>query len=356
MTPRAIARRRLARQHVASPKLRTPEELVSSLVAVQAQDFLGSLWAIGLRLPAATERDVETAVAERTIVRTWAMRGTLHFVAAADVRWMLGLLAPRMLRRAAGRTRGLGVDEAGLRRSRELLVGAMRGGGLLTRPEIYALLSSGGVRTDGQKGMHILWMLAHEGVLCLATREGRQQTFGLLDEWVPGGRSLTRDEALEELARRYFTGHGPATVMDFSWWSGLGVSDARAGLEAAASGLARHEAGGETYWEPKDAPELEGVSRGFLLPAFDEFLVAYADRTAALDLDGRAKPPTPFQVLSPAAVVDGLMVGTWKRSVTREGVVVRLSPFSGMDAAERRTLLTAAGGYARFLGTAVEVL
>lgn len=355
MKQRDIARYRLVRQHIAASKLSSPAEVVSSLGAVQAQDYLGALWAIGLRLPGGTESMVEEAVADRTIVRTWPMRGTLHFVAASDVHWMLELLAPRAIRAAEGRMRRLGIDEAAMLRSRELLAGALQGGKRLTRPEAYAVLEKGGVRTAGQRGLQITWRLAHEGLLCLAGREGKLHTFALLDEWVPRGRRFGREEALAELARRYFAGHGPASVRDFAWWSGLRISEAEEGLLAVSAGLSRHDVGDAVYWASPEPQELMGASGGFLLPAFDEFAVGYTDRRAALSEDRAGERPSGFVVLGPAAIADGRMVGNWRRTLDKTGCSVALAPFARLSAAERRALSAHAERYGRFLGASVEV-
>ncbi|MDA4117953.1 MAG: winged helix DNA-binding domain-containing protein [Thaumarchaeota archaeon] len=355
MTPRDIARRRLVQQRIAGAKFKTPNDVVASLGAVQAQNFLGALWGIGLRMADATEPQVEQAIADRTIVRTWPMRGTLHFVAAPDVHWMLELLTPRVIAGAKGRMRQFGIDDAAISRSRELLVGALQGGKKLSRTGIYKMLDSAGVSTSGQRGLHILWRLAHDGLLCLGPRIGKQQTFVLLDEWVPRGKRLRREAALSELALRYFVGHGPATLQDFAWWSGLTISDARVGLEAVSTQLSNHMADGKAYWTSPKIPESRGASEGYLLPPFDEFLVGYADRTAALDPSNKVEPPAPSMVLGPAVVVDGRLKGAWTRTGTKNKVSVAVAPFSPLRDAELRALSVPAQKYGRFLGVPSEL-
>lgn len=351
MAPLDLAVRRLLVQRVAGARFEDPARAVASLGAVQAQDYLGSLWAIGLRTRGATEADVERTVAQRAIVRTWPMRGTLHFVPAADVRWMLELLAPRAMAAAAARHRQLGLDQAAFARSRKLLGRALRGGRRLTREGAYQVLRAGRVSPAGQRGIHILQRLAQEGLLCFAAREGRQQTFALLDEWVPAGRRLARDEALAELAGRYFDGHGPATLQDFAWWSGLAAADARRGLELARPGLAREMAGGQVHWRSRATARAgAGSAAAALLPAFDELLVGYRDRSAALeprfaDRVGR--------LLRPTVVVGGRVVGTWTRALRGDAVVVRARFFGRPGAAGARTLAAIAGEYGRFLGRRV---
>src|SRR5918912_137387 len=214
MNHRDIALQRLFSQQIAQPAFTHPGEVVAWLGAVQAQDYLGALWAVGLRTLGATEQTIEQALAEKTIVRTWPMRGTIHFVAAADARWMLELLAPRVVQRSARRRTQLGLDETIIAASTEVIAKALQGGKQLPRNALYALLEQANIATDSSRGLHILGRLAHDRLLCFGTRAGKQPTYALLDEWAPGAKSLPRDEALATLALRYFTGHGPATVQD----------------------------------------------------------------------------------------------------------------------------------------------
>src|SRR5262245_9069513 len=239
MTPSGILRRRLENQALARRSFRTPAEVVAWFGAVQAQDYLGALWALGLRMRSTSEAGVEAAEAQRAIVRSWPMRGTLHFVAAADVRWMTRLLAPRVLARNAARIkREVGVDAGVVARCREVVTRALEGGKRLERSELYQALDARRIRTAGSRGLHILGWLAMEGTLCLAGRSGKQHTFALLDEWLPATRALERDAALAELAARYFGSHGPATRQDLMWWAGVTLKDAQAAIDAAGPRLA----------------------------------------------------------------------------------------------------------------------
>ncbi|HEX8922520.1 MAG TPA: winged helix DNA-binding domain-containing protein, partial [Pyrinomonadaceae bacterium] len=248
MTTLDIAHRRLSNQQISGTLFKKPSEIVGWLGAVQAQDYLGSLWALGLRTQHAVEEEVEQAIAAGTIVRSWPLRGTLHYVAAADIRWMLKLGAPRTIARAASRYRELELDEATFAKSNRVLARALQGGKQLTRLELAAALNRAGIPTDGQRLIHLLNRSALDGLTCYAARRGKQFTFALLEEWVAEARTLERDEALAELARRYFTSRGPATLQDFVWWSGLTTADARAGLEMAKPHLTKEIIKGQTYW------------------------------------------------------------------------------------------------------------
>ncbi len=357
MTPNDIATLRLMNQQIARAAYNTPAEVVAAMGAMQAQDYMGALWSIGLRLPHATEADIEQAITERTIVRTWPMRGTLHFVAPADVRWMLELLTPRIVAGSAGRHKQLGLDAAIFTHSRKILTKALQGGQRLTREDAMAVLERNGISTAGQRGYHILGRLAHDGLICFGPRAGKQHTFVLLEEWVPAARKLERDEALAELARRYFISHGPATLQDFAWWSGLKISDARAGLAMAASHLVQESVGGMDYWMRADAHSMPHVAPStFLLPGFDQFLLGYTDRSAALAPQHAQKIiPGGNGMFMPTLVVNGQVAGTWKRTITKKAVTIELSPFAALKKPETQAIAIAVQRYGQFLGLAVQL-
>ncbi|HKH46239.1 MAG TPA: winged helix DNA-binding domain-containing protein [Thermoanaerobaculia bacterium] len=349
-TPSNIPDRRLRSQRIAGAGFETPGAVVAWMGAVQAQDYLGALWALGVRMETAREEAIEQAIAGRTVVRTWPMRGTLHFVAPADIRWMLALLTPRVIAGQRSRHRQLELDQADFDRSRDLLTRALEGGRQLTRDAAYQTLEAAGVSTAGQRGIHILGRLAQDGHLCFAGRQGKQQTFALLEEWVPAAKPLARDEALAELAGRYFTSHGPATIQDFTWWSGLTVADAKVGIELAGMRLEREVVEGLTYWsaaaEPAASPEFPTA---YLLPPFDEYTVAYRDRSAVLDPSQRGVLSS-NGIFYPIIVLNGQVAGTWKRVFKKGAVVISLSPFSPLKKKERQAVAAAAERYGVFLG------
>jgi len=331
----SIPRQRLYSQLLAGNALDTPHNVVSHFGAVQAQDYLGALWAIGLRTCSPSEADVERAVAERRIVRCWPMRGTLHFVAAEDVRWMLELLAPRVLPRRVRLERHWGLDRAVLARGRKAVERELRDGRALTRAELYAVLDKARVTTAGGRGLHAVFALAQERVICFGRRSGKQPTFVLFDEWLPPSSPKTREEALAELARRYFTSHGPAGVADFVWWSGLTVRDAK---EAVA--LANVE-------EPERLPVPKRSVH--LLPPFDEYTVAYKDRSAILDPAFTKRLNAGGGMLNAVLVIDGRVGGTWKRTIRGEEVTVDVSPFRPLTAGQSRDVKREIARYTHFL-------
>jgi hypothetical protein len=335
------------------PLASRPASVVARLGAVQAQDYLGGLWAVGLRTTNARAGEIELSIAEREIVRTWPMRGTLHLVAARDVRWMLDLLNPRIIRRHALRLeREFELDAATLARCRKVLTKLLAGRGPLTRNAIYQALQAKGISPAGQRGVHIVGRLAQEGLICLGPRAGKQPTFVLLDEWLPDTRGLLRDEALAELALRYFTGHGPATVRDFSWWSGLSLGEARTGLDFVERHLNRAVLGGQVVWFAAAEPRIrkKTLPASHLLPPFDEYLVGYRDRSAVLEAKyaGRLRA-----LLSPVVEVDGKVVGTWGRTLTKGRAEIQLTPFRPWSTGTGRVVAEAARRYGTFLGVPV---
>lgn len=354
MTSFDIAYKRLYNQHIASRMLERPAQVIAWMGAVQAQDYLGALWAVGLRTRNANEENVERAIADRSIVRTWPMRRTLHFVAAADVRWMLDLLTPRAIAGSAWLHKQLELDDRILARSKELFVSALQGGKQLPRDAMYGLLEAAHISTTGGRGLHLLSRLAQEGIICFGVREGKQQTFALLDEWAPKAKKKAREEALAELARRYFTSHGPATLRDFVWWSGLRTADAKAGLEMAKPHLVQDVSDGQTYWLASSMPTAKDASpKAYLLPAFDEYTVAYKDRSAVLNPLYAKQVNTGNGIFFPTIVIDGQIVGTWKRTPKKSAVVITPSSFAKLNEGETRAFAAAASRYGEFLDQSV---
>ncbi len=346
-----IARLRLRQQAIADPRFDTPADVVRWFGAMQAQDYQGALWAVGLRMRAATQATVERAIADRSIVRTWPMRGTLHLVAAEDVRWMQALLAPRVIDRDRARIeRDFGLDAATLKRCRRIVGKALADGTPMTRSGLYAALDAGGIASAGQRGLHVTGRLAHEGLLCLGPRAERQPTFVLLDAWLPATPQKTRDEALAELARRYFGGHGPATAQDLAWWSGLTVKDAQAGIALAHAHLVREDNAGIAYWRSSDAMEPAAVGSVHLLPPFDEYLVGYKDRSAALDPAFGREVIGINGLVNASIVVDGRVVGTWKRSVGKDAVTIAPRLLAPTKRGGATAIKRAAARYGVFLG------
>lgn len=351
MTPAAIARYRLRGHGLAPASASDPAAVVSALGAVQAQDYAGSLWSVGVRTTGATEAAVEQAIAERRIVRTWALRGTLHLLAAADVAWMLALVSDRLIAASAGRWRQLGLDDDVLARAWKILRRALRDGPR-PRDELMATLDARGIATANLRGHHLLWRLALERRICFGPRAGRQHTLVFAEDWLPKQRRLARRAALTELARRYFTSHGPATLADFAAWSGLTITDARDAVGRVSTTLAREVAGGVDHLRSRDeAPADAARAPVVLLPGFDEYVVGYRGRDAIIEPRHAPKlVPVNNGLFQPTLVIDGRVRGVWRRELERDRVNVTIVPFAPLRPAERKHSAAAADRYAAFLG------
>ena len=345
-----ILHARLLNQQIAAHKFESPDEVVKWFGAVQAQDYLGALWAIGLRINNATESDIEKAIANKTILRTWPMRGTLHFIAPEDARWMLQLLTPRIISRAAAIYRNSGLDKKVFAKSSRVIVKALQGGKQFERQEIYRILEEAKISTSGNRGLHILGMLAQQGLICFGPRKGKQQSFVLLDEWVPETKSLKGDEATATLAQTYFTSHGPATVQDFVWWSGLTVADAKRGLDIIKKKFTEIRLNDNSYWMRDNAllsvEKLKGI---FLLPCFDEYLVGYKDRSAAVTAQFTQQMfGASNGIFASVLLINGKVEGTWKRSFYKNEVIIEIKPFKKLMQTEKAEILKVAKQYSNF--------
>jgi hypothetical protein len=361
-----ITTHRLSNQHIAlHSAARSPDEVLRSLGAIQAQDYPAALWAIGLRCSdSTTKTDIEDAIARRRISRTWLMRGTLHLARSQDIRWMLRLFAPRLINAAISRDRHLGLGDDTVRKGEILFAKALEGNRQLTRDEMYRVLEDGGVHIAGMLGYHLLYRAAWDGLICFGAHVGTQPTFELLDERIASKRGLSNGQALAELTSRYFTSHGPATLKDFVWWSGLKVSDARKGIEDASPNLAMEETDGRTYYTASKTPKPGGNDAAVhLLPAFDEYLVGYSDRSAMLGGEDTQRILSsgivPFThsngIFLPVIVADGEVVGTWKRRNEKDKVVVTMRPFVKPDETLINGIKEAAVRYGAFLERPVRV-
>ncbi|MFE9690804.1 winged helix DNA-binding domain-containing protein [Micromonospora sp. NPDC005806] len=328
-------------------------EVVEWFGAMQAQDVASGEWSLGVRLPGRTQADVRAALERREALRTWPMRGTVHLVPSRDAHWMLAVTGVRTLAGAAARRTQLGLTEADADRAADVLGTALAGGSRLTRAECLATLHAAGLDTGGQRGYHLLWYASQRAVTCIAPHVGKEQTFALLDEWVPDPRRPDRDEALGILARRYFRSHGPTTRQDFAGWTGLTATDARRGIAVAGDALTTVEVdGAEAIVDAAllDAPR-EPVDDVHTLPGFDEYLLGFKDRALMLDpAHKQAVIPGGNGVFQSIVVRAGRVVGTWKRTIGKTRVTATVHPLVPFDAAVRARVEAALAGYATFLG------
>ena len=317
---------------------------------MQAQDYAGAKWGLGMRLPGATDAAVERAFDRGEMLRTHVLRPTWHFVAPADIRWLLTLTAPRVHAANAYMYRKLALDPGTFRRSSARLAKALAGGRHLTRDELRVVLEGIGIATDLERMAYLLMHAELEGLICSGPRRGKQFTYALLDERAAPAKALTRPEALVTLARRFFRSRGPATAHDFANWSGLTVADARAGLEGAGAKLNHEVMNGVTYWSGR-AQRRPRVSRAFahLLSVYDEYLSGYKDRGAIISPRHAARLRKMGNAGIYVVAVNGMIVGYWNRAFGRGTVVITTHLFKRLARPERLALSAALRRYRAFL-------
>lgn len=351
MTGTQIAAFRLQNQHITHPSFGRPKEVAAWLGAMQAQDYAHAKWAVGLRLPGSTDNDIEKAIDRGDIIRTHLLRPTWHFAAAEDVRWMLALSAPQIKAATVAMNRYLGLDENTFRRSNAIVHKALQGGNQLTREELVIRLKESGIVADNLQATHIMLRAELDAVVCNGSRRGKKFTYALLDERVAQSKIPDRADAVAELARRYFTSHAPATLPDFQWWSGLRAADAREGLEAVKHLLVQETVENQTYWMPNNfKPGRAAPLHLHLLPAFDEFLVSYKDRSASLEPSRKLQTITGNGIFKPVIVVNGVVKGIWQRTFKKDKVLIEKELFNELSAAENEAFEEAKGLFAAFAG------
>jgi len=357
MTNLKIAYQRLHNQLITRQKFEKADDVVKWLCAVQAQDYAAAKWALGLRMQNSTDTFVEQVFNDGSILRTHILRPTWHFVLPADIRWMLALTAPRVIAACTYYYRILGLDDTVFEQCNGAMAKALQGGKHLTRAELASVLQQAGIATDNLQRIGQIIMRAElDGIICSGARRGKQFTYALLDERAPQARTLDREESLAELAGRYFTSHGPATLQDFVWWSGLTVADARIGLAMVTSQLKHEVIDGQTYWRSASMPSAKDLSQTiYLLPNFDEYTVGYTDRSAIFDMSDAEKFDTPGNVLNPTIVLNGLVVGTWKRTIKKDSMLLTPSLFTTLNKDGVGALIESASRYSAFLNIPVNI-
>jgi hypothetical protein len=353
-----ISSLRLASQKISrglAPGQNGPADVVRWMTAMQAQDFHGAKWAIGLRASGSTNRDVERAIESGKIVRSWPMRGTLHFVAPEDLSWILDLTSPRLLKAATTRHASLDLTRSVLDRARKASEHALSGGKRLTRAEMYDLFRSVKISPDSDRGYQLLWALSQHKTLCFGPPSGASQTFVLYDEWIKKHHAFDRDEALGEFVLRYFRSHGPATLHDFALWSSLTLADAKVGVAVARESLAEITIDKTAYFlDPNVAEEKSDAV--YALPGFDEYLLGYKDRTAAASTEHMKKIlPAANGIFMSTIVSRGLVVGTWRRVIDRKRIVVTASPFSKLSAKTAAGFRNAMRAYGKFFALPIAI-
>lgn len=356
MTLSDITNIRLTNQQLAGTGFKTPKEIVGRMGAIQAQDYAMSKWAVGCRLPNSTDKIVQAAIDKGGIIRTHILRPTWHLVSSDDIYWMLQLSGPRVKAFIKPRIKQLEITDELFSKSNGIIEKALAGNNHLTREELVILIQQAKINTDDLRGLHFLMNAELEGIMCSGITRNKNQTYALLGERVAKPASLNRDEALAKLAKTYFQSHGPATLADFTWWSGLTVAETRHALEMVRADFVTEIIDKQNYWM-SNSISIEGSTRSaYLLPAFDEFLISYKDRSAAIALDKQSRAFTKNGIFKPVIVESGQVSGTWKRTIKKDKVIIETDHFKPQSEASRRRIEKAAKFFGDFLGKKVEIL
>jgi len=348
-----IAKLRLHNQGLSQKIFKDPVDAVTQLGAVQAQDYAGAKWALGQRLADCAEATIEKDFNEGKLLRTHILRPTWHFVTPADIHWMLLISAPRVHIANASYYRKAGLDAATFKRTNATIMKALRGGNQLTRTEIASVLEKAGIPTGGEFRLIYIMMYAElDGVICSGARRGKQFTYALLEERVPQVKVWAREEALAELMKRYFTTHGPATLQDFIWWSGLTMADAKNGMDMVKSEFISEDINGQTLWfrEPKSTPAGKLLT-AHLLPNYDEYFIGFKDRSAIGEVIKKANlAKDDSMLIANLILLNGQVIGGWRRALKKETVILELKPINKPTKNEKEAIEHEAEKFGDFLG------
>jgi hypothetical protein len=346
-----FAQMRLISQHIEGTELKSPAALVSHMGAMQAQDFNMVKWAIGTRLPGVTEEQIEKSFNSGELIRTHLMRPTWHLIVPEDVSWLLELTAPRIRSGFQSRHKQLEIDDKLINKSNSLIEKALVGNKHMTRGELMDVLEKAGIKARNERSTHLMFCAELSGLVCSGEIRNKEQTYALLRERVPEIKKIGHDEALARLALKYFNSHCPASARDFAWWSGLSQGEARRAIELIKKDFVSEKAGEITYWFRDSLPAvLTGTDTVHLLPAFDEYIIAYKDRSASLVYKHHKKAVSDNGVFRPVVVISGIVRGIWKRAIRKDMVMIELSLFHPVNKKEMRGIEKAAEKYGEFLG------
>lgn len=291
-----------------------------------------SKWALGIRLHDSTVTTINKAIDSGELVRTHLLRPTWHLVSSDDIGWMLKLTAPQIRSAVKYRDKELGLTKPIFRKSNSILELSLRSGIHLTRQELISKFTEAKIDVDNNRASHLLLRAETEGIICSGRLKDNKPTYALLPEWIQKTKKLDRDEALRELAFRYFLSRGPATLEDFNWWSGLSMKDSKLALEFVKSDLVSEVIEDKTYWfsNPSAVPD-QFTDEVYLLPAYDEFLLSYKDRTASLPIANHKRAVSSNGIFYPVIVRKGKIIGTWKYSMEKNMGVVQTNLFNVSD-------------------------
>ena len=351
-----IATLRLNSQQLNGSLLKKAGELVKWMGALQAQDYAMSKWAVGIRLPQTTDQEIENAIHQGKVIRTHVLRPTWHLVSPENIRWMLELTAPHIKASAKSRDKALELTEKTYTKSNGLIEKALSEDKHLTREELMQVLKKHKIEVDPQRAIHFMLRAELEGIACSGNIKNKKQTYTLLGKRVTPTKKLTRDEALVKLASIYFTSHAPATIKDFAWWSGLSLTDTKQALEGIKEKFVSEKIGNETYWFPSSFKLKQPTQTSVhFLPAFDEFIISYKDRSATLALDHQKTAFPSNGIFRPVILVNGQGIGTWSRIVTKDEVRLETTFFKPINKTIHQLLEKEALTFGHFLQRKVAI-
>ena len=356
MKPLDLLRRRMASTRLTGAPFDSAEESVRWHGAIQGQDYGPAKWSIGQRTRELTDEDIDRELDDGAILRTHALRPTWHLLTRGDIRWVLALTGPRVHRQLDRRFGQLGLDPKTLARCEKRISAALDGDSHLSRKEIAGVLNVAKIDPSGQRLPFILIHCELESVICSGRLAGKQQTFALLDDRAPAGVTLDRDEAISELIRRYLQSHGPATIADFRWWSGLTVADIRRTLHLLGSDVTAEEVGGMTFWSlAGDRESPPAMRAAHLLQMLDEAFVAYTESRHFGDPRADEARGAWGERGMPAAhvLLRGRVAGHWKRTLGRQAMKVELMLYDDPKPRDLRTIEAAAKRMGSFVGLPV---
>jgi winged helix DNA-binding protein len=357
LTDDQVRRLRTAAQLLHRPRRRSPLDLVRHLTGVQAQVLSAAGLALRARTEGLTAEQVDRArLVDRSIVLTWAMRGTLHLIAAEDYGWLQPLVIEPRIANAHRRLKEEGVSADQPAKAVRLIARMLDREGPLIRSEIAVRLRRQGVRTEGQAIAHLVWLAAAEGVICYGPDRDGEQCFVLVRDWLVKQKPVEREVSLAELAVRYLTAHAPATPADMAFWSGLRLTDAKRAWNAIQDRLVGVETDRGTRWALRshERPAPPGLVR--LLPAFDEYLLGWRERDIVASAEHWSRVNRGGGWLHPVVVHDGRLVAMWRMERGSKTLTIEIKPFSRLTLAVTRGVATEADDIAAFLNSAVDLV
>lgn len=352
MSENGVLHQRILHQGLNKPLFETPCDVVKYFGAVQAQDYSSAKWGVCLRMKNPLEKEMDEAFDEGKILRTHFMRPTWHLVAPEDLNWIQQLTSPRVKSILSHYDRKMGVDSVLLKRAHTIFENALRKNDFLTRNELKKELSQKGILADGQKLAHLIMHAELDALLCSGPRNRKQFTYALVENRVRKPLKLTRDEALAELTKRYFTSHGPATIHDMGWWSGLPLHEVKKGIERNGHSLMSETLDGKIYWRaPNSREDTRALTKAHLLPIYDEFFIGYKNSSHVYrELMEKKGDKTPHIIFNNALVIGENVKGTWKKTIVKKNMEITISLFSPLRVHEKPSLEEAVKRYGSFLG------